>query len=130
VTLGMIPGWFQTIEDRVAVKREAQIARAFLLKDLQDAESVVPSGDNKSFQVVLHSVNPKVVTYELGSAVEGKPWVDLNRTYDSNTMRVATLIQKMSCARPSSDPGGLDVCILFGKVSAVRRSIVTCRVPR
>lgn len=128
-SLGMIPEWFRVVENRVAAKREAQIARAFFLMDLKDAKSLSLLSTD-SFKIVLSS-KAEEITYSLGDVSADKSWRDLYRASNKgSTVRVATLVQSMSCSVPSADSKGLDVCVLFGKAAPVRRSILSCRVAK
>jgi hypothetical protein len=119
-----MPRWFLALEDRVAVKREAEVARAFLLGDLNDTLSVTCSG--ATFKIQRSASTIEYVLRDHENTLEPK-WKDLYRLDGPSEMRVATFLSQLTSSENALFPGRYDFCLVFKKGQARRRTIVACR---
>src|SRR5581483_2244082 len=123
MTMSMLPTWFQRIDDRLAVLREIQVTRAYLLVDLKNAKSIT-CGTN---EFAITPPSGADINYSLvPSTIPNAEWNDLNRTVSGGTaVRISTFLKTLTCSTvPASDA---DICIVLAKGAAVRRCKVAVR---
>lgn len=116
-----MPTWLSGLEDRMDLLREELLARAFLLKDARAAW--VCSSDGIARLSMEAANGSGIVTYSVAPVSEPAGLFELRRTPDGGltSMRVAAFVSSFRVT-PRATPGDFDVCLVFNKRRAYRRS--------